>query len=405
MSVLENLTMLELVFWLALSVVLYAYAGYPLLILLRGWLWPKPYRMARVTPKISLVICCHNEEQSIGEKLENVLALDYPEDELEVLVASDGSTDRTAEIVRGYCGPRVQLLELPRSGKARALNAAVARASGEILVFSDANSMYAADALREIVQPFADETVGGVAGNQVYRKSYTAGAAASGEQGYWSFDRWLKILQSRSGNTIRRGLFREVPEGVTDDFVTSTRVIEQGYRLVFAAGAVCHEPVAGGAKAEFGRKVRVITRGLRGVLAVRGLLNPLRYGFYSLQLFSHKVIRRLVAIPLVVLAIVTPLLWPAGWFYQLATLAEAAFVAAAAAGWLLARAGRRVPRLPGIPFYFCMVNAAVLCAVWNIARGRKIVVWDPHRGSETAGATSASNPSSALARNREPAAS
>ncbi len=408
------MSVLEIIFFASLCVVLYAYIGYPLLILVRGCLWRRPFRKSPVTPDISLVICCHNEEQSIGAKLENVLALDYPRDRLEVIVASDGSTDRTAEIVRNHPSELVRLLELPRSGKAAALNAAVAESSGEVLVFSDANSMYAVDALREIVQPFADASVGGVAGNQVYRKAYGAGAAAAGEQGYWSFDRWLKTLQSRSGNTIsatgaiyaiRRCLFREVPEGVTDDFVTSTRVIEQGYRLVFAPEAICHEPVAGGARAEFGRKVRVMTRGLRGVLVMRSLLNPFRHGFYSLQLFSHKVLRRLVAVPLLLLAVTTPLLWSAGWLYQAATLIEGAFFTAALAGWMLSRSGRRTPKPLAIPFYFCMVNAAVLCAVGNILRGRRIVVWNPHRGADTPASPQPENSPGGFSHSREPAAS
>ncbi|MCA9115008.1 MAG: glycosyltransferase family 2 protein [Planctomycetaceae bacterium] len=385
--------LLEIICLTSLAVVLYAYVGFPVLILLRSWIWQRPFRISPITPRISLVICAHNEEKSIGAKLENVLALDYPPEHLEVLIASDGSSDGTEEIVEQFTGALVRLLRLPRRGKAAALNAAVEQASGEILVFSDANSMYAPDALRKIVQPFADERVGGVAGNQVYRKSSEdSGAAAAGERGYWNFDRWMKRLQSSAGNVVsatgaiyavRRSLYCEVPEGVTDDFVTSTRVIQQGYRLVFAENATCHEPVAGLARAEFGRKVRVITRGLRGVLAVRGLLNPLRYGSYSLQLFSHKVLRRLVVFPMMVLAVTIPLLWSSGVHYQVATVLEGMFCIAALAGWLLSRTESKTPRVLAVPFFFCMVNVAVLCAVWNICRGRRIVVWNPHRTSES----------------------
>ncbi|MFG0333716.1 MAG: glycosyltransferase family 2 protein [Maioricimonas sp. JB049] len=385
------MSVLEGIFWGATGIVVYAYFGYPLLILLRGLLWRRPVRQEPITPAVSLIICCHNEAQGIEAKLQNVLALDYPADRLRVVVASDGSTDATEEIVGRYVGPQLTLLCLPRSGKAGALNAAVAETTGEILVFSDANSQYRADAIRKIVRSFADPSVGGVAGNQVYRTSYDSGTAAAGEQSYWSFDRWMKILQSRSGNTIsatgaiyaiRRSLFATVPEGVTDDFVTSTRVIARGQRLVFDPDAICYEPVAGAARAEFNRKTRVITRGLRGVIEMRELLNPFRHGFYALQLFSHKVLRRLVVIPLLVLAVVSPFLWNDGLAYQIATVGQGLVYGMAAIGVVLVRAGRRVPQVMSVPLFFCMVNTAVLVAVWNILRGRRITVWNPHRGTE-----------------------
>lgn len=381
---------LEITFLAALLTVLYAYVGFPLLTLIRGCVWRKPYRREPVTPSVSLVVCCFNEEEGIAAKLHNLLAMDYPKDKLQILVASDGSTDRTEEIVAGFQDQGIRLLRLPRQGKAAALNASVAMATGEVLVFSDANSMYAPDALRELVQPFADEIVGGVAGNQVYRKSYEQGLAASGELSYWDFDRWMKILQTRSGNTIsatgaiyaiRKKLFQAVPEGVTDDFVTSTRVIEQGYRLVFEPKAVCFEPVAGGTKAEFGRKARVITRGLRGVIKMRSLLNPLRFGFYSVQMFSHKVLRRLVVFALILMAVTAPLLWQERVIYQVITVAQTALYLAALAGMLCSRMGRRPPKVLSIPVYFCMINAAVLSAVWTILKGDQITVWNPHRGN------------------------
>lgn len=377
-------------FAISAGLVLYAYVGFPVLTWLRSLLWRRPFRQEQITPRVSIIVCCHNEERSIAEKLANLLALDYPADRCQIVIASDGSTDATEEIVARFVGPRVSLLRLPRGGKAAALNAAVSQSAGEILVFSDANSMYAADAVAKLVAPFADLSVGGVAGNQVYRRSYDAGAAAAGEMKYWDFDRSMKIWQSRSGNTtsatgaiysIRRELFRPVPEGVTDDFVTSTRVIALGKRLVFAPDAVCYEPVAGAAKAEWGRKVRVITRGLRGVWTMRELLNPRRHGFYSLQLFSHKVLRRLVVVPMLVMGITAPFLWSQGIVFPMFVVGEAACLLAAGIGLGLGAIGRKSPRVLSIPVYFCLINAAVLAAVWNVICGKRIVVWNPHRGS------------------------
>ncbi|MCG8348377.1 MAG: glycosyltransferase [Chloroflexales bacterium] len=249
------------------------------------------------------------------------MALNYPPERLEIIVASDGSEDNTNTIVRHFSDRSVRLLELPRRGKAATLNAAVAAANGEILVFSDANSLYDPSAICALAGPFADPSVDGVAGNQVYRARNTA-TTPSGEQIYRDFDRKLNRSQSQTGNTIsatgaiyaiRRTLFHPIPGDVTDDFAISTAVIAQDYRLVSVPDAIAYETAAHSNAIEFGRKVRVITRGLRAVLLCRALLNPLRYHFYALQLFSHKVLRRLVVLPLLLLS---PLIWSKGLFYS-----------------------------------------------------------------------------------------
>jgi hypothetical protein len=171
-----------------------------------------------------------------------------------------------------------------------------------------------------------------------------------------------------------------VPEGVTDDFVTSTAVIAQGYRLVFAPDAIAFEPVASTGDVEFGRKVRIMTRGLRGVVVMRELLNPRRHGFYAVQLLWHKVLRRLVAVPLVVVALSSPLLWSQGRLYQAAIVLQTGFYAAALVG---SKAPRRwtgkAAKLMRLPAYFCMVNAAALLALSNILRGIRIDRWEPAR--------------------------
>ncbi|MFQ5856328.1 MAG: glycosyltransferase family 2 protein [Anaerolineae bacterium] len=382
------MSLLLMLFWGAAALIVYTYILFPALVFLRGWLLPRPYAAAEITPRVSMIIAAYNEAGSIEAKLNNILSLDYPRDRLEVLVASDGSNDGTDAIVRGYAKHGVKLLSLPRQGKASALNAAVAASTGEILVFSDANSMYAPDAIRALVRPFADPEVGGVAGNQRYLSEGNAGISSDGERSYWRFDRKLKQFQSQAGNVIsatgaiyaiRRSLFQTIPEGVTDDFVTSTRVIAKGYRLVFAPGAVAYESVAKSGGVEFGRKVRVISRGLRGVLVTRELLNPLRYGFYALQLLSHKVSRRLVVFPLLVLLLVSPLLWQQGRFYQVATLAQVGFYGCAVLGMLLGGTPLGRLKIFAFPFYFCMVNTAALLATVNVLRGHHIVLWEPQR--------------------------
>jgi glycosyltransferase involved in cell wall biosynthesis len=378
----------RVLFWSAIATLLSTYLLFPLVVLLRALLRSRPHLSDDITPPLTMIIAAHNEATSIRAKLENILSLEYPADRLEVVIASDGSDDRTEEIVRSFEDRGVRLLPLPRQGKAAALNAAAAVAVGDILVFSDANSIYASDALRALVRPLADPLVGGVAGDQRYVADGDAGAAAAGEQRYWDFDRVLKTAESRAGNVIsatgaiyavRRSLFRPVPDGVTDDFFTSTGVVAQGYRLVFAPDAVAFEPVAGTAELEFGRKVRVITRGLRGVLLRRELLHPRSYGFYSVQLLGHKLLRRLMVFPLAVAAATSLLLWRHGRIYRVVTVLQGGVYGLAAAGILLARRplGRRKALV--LPAFFCFVNVAALKATWNVVRGRRIDRWEPRR--------------------------
>ncbi len=374
--------------WGALALLAYTYLLFPALVFVRGRLSHRPYYSADITPTISLIIAAYNEAGSIQARLENILALDYPPGRLEAIIVSDGSTDSTDALVQAYVGARIKLLALPRGGKVTALNAAVANSTGEILVFSDANTMYAPEALRALVRPFADPEVGGVAGDQHYLPQQSAGFSGAGEINYWNFDRQLKRSQSRAGNTIsatgaiyavRRSLYYPVPSGVIDDFVISTRVIAQGYRLVFTPEAVAYEPVAGSSVREFNRKVRNITIGFYGVLEMRALLNPRYYGFYALQLFSHKVLRRLMVFPLIGLLLISPWLWSHGLIYQAATVLQAGFYGLALMGWVLSNTRLGESKLFTFPSFFCMANLAALLATLNVLRGHRITSWNPQR--------------------------
>lgn len=370
-------------FWLAASVVAWTYVVFPAVVLLRARLRPQPVRVGSVTPRLSVVIAAHNEAAVIEAKLRSTLETDYPADRLQIIVASDGSTDGTADAARAI-GGGVLVLDLPRCGKAAALNAALDCATGEIVVFTDANSILDRGALRALVAPFADPAVGGVAGDQRYIDGPPG--AATGERQYWNLDRALKRAESAAGSVIsatgalyavRRSLVEPVPPGVTDDFVTSTRVVAKHYRLVFEPDAVAIEPVASTEREEFGRKVRIMTRGLRGVFVMRELLDPRRHGFYAVQLFSHKVLRRLVAIPVVVLAIVSPTLWRHGRTYRVAAAAQAGAWAAAGIGLAAPNGTIGRARIFALARFFALANAAALAATWNLVRGRRIDRWDP----------------------------
>jgi cellulose synthase/poly-beta-1,6-N-acetylglucosamine synthase-like glycosyltransferase len=375
-------------FWSAVSLLVYTFVLFPALIIVRGLLFRKPHKRADSTPSVSLIVPAYNEEKCIEAKLKNISSLDYPSQELEVIIASDGSTDHTDEIVRTFAGQGIKLLSLPRRGKQEALNDAVSVTHGDILVFSDTNNVFAPDAIRALVSSFADPEVGGVAGNQTYMIEGKGGASSDGERSYWDFDQMLKHFQSEAGNVtsatgsiyaVRRSLFRNVPPGVPDDFFISTQVIAQGFRLVFAREAVCYEPVTESSNREFSRKSRIIMQGLYGMLVMRELLNPLRYGFYAIQIFSHKLLRRLMFLPLIVLILVTPFLWNYGLFYQLTMLAQIGFYSMALLGLLFDGKVSGKIKTFTIPFFFCMTYLASLLATLNLLRGRRVFFWETER--------------------------
>jgi cellulose synthase/poly-beta-1,6-N-acetylglucosamine synthase-like glycosyltransferase len=386
--------MMRLVFWAAAAVLAYSYLLFPVLVLVRGALRPRPHLSRDVAPSVSVVVAAHNEAATIGRKLETVLAADYPRECLEVVVASDGSDDGTDRVAGAFADRGVRVLALPRVGKAAALDAAVAASGGEILVLTDANSLFRPDTLRALVRAFADPHVGGVAGNQVYGTGETGQSAAGGERAYWDLDRRLKLAESRAGNAIaatgalyaiRRRHVRPIPASVTDDFFLSLAVIDDGARLVFEPEAVAYEEVAGSNAVEYRRRVRIMTRGLRCIAHFPRLLDPRRHGFYAVELASQKILMRMMAIPLALLAIASLGLWRRSPVYGLALVAQLASYALALAGLVLRdhRLGRARPL--ALPAYFLLVQVASLHATWNLVRGQRYDRWQPTRDAATAG--------------------
>lgn len=376
------------VFWFAFALIAYTIIGFPILLIIRGILF-KQHHTSDITfrPSVSLIVAAYNEEANIEAKMKNILELAYPTQKLQVLIASDGSTDATNEIVTRYVNDYITLLALPRLGKAKALERAVSAATGDILVFSDANSLYTTDAIQQLVKHFADDQIGGVAGNQRYIKDAKQ-VTNLGETGYWSIDRQLKIWESRSGNAIsatgaiyaiRKSLFRGVEEGVTDDFYISTNIIAQHYRLLFEPDAIAYETVAKNQSKEFKRKVRIMTRGLTGILVMRELLNPAQHGFYAIQLFTHKVLRRILFLPLCFLFVANLFLIQLHPFYLVTLLPQLMVYGVALIGWIMLRQNKSLPRLISVPTYAVMVYIAAAIATRNIITGKRITRWSTHR--------------------------
>jgi cellulose synthase/poly-beta-1,6-N-acetylglucosamine synthase-like glycosyltransferase len=254
-----------------------------------------------------------------------------------------------------------------------------------VLVFSDANSIFEPGALRALVRPLADATIGGVAGNQRYLPpAEDAEATAVGEQRYWDLDRAFKVAASRAGNAIgatgaiyavRRELVQPLRDDVNDDLLNSLRVIDAGFRLVFAENAVAYEHVSAKTEQEFARKVRVMVRGLRCVLVMRRVLDPRRTGFYAVHLLSQKVLLRTMVGPLAALAVSAPLLWRRGRLYRAATVGQGALYALGTAGIALGDRPAAKSKLLALPAYFVLVNAASAVALWKLVRGERLGLW------------------------------
>jgi len=380
-----------IVFWAACGAVAFAYAGYPLLTIAVGTMRNRTVRSADNSPSVSVLIAAYNEADRIAERIENVLGSDYPHERIEVIIASDGSTDATAAIGHNHGDPRVKVLELPRRGKIAALDDAVRLARGEILIFSDANTVFHREALRALVRGFADEEVGGVVGHTYYRVSDNAPASGRGEDLYWRYDTRMKEMESRSGSVvsahgglyaIRKALYRKPAEtSVTDDFAISTAVIAEGRRLVFEPAALAYEIPAPEDGGEFARRVRLMTRGLRAVMLRRSLLNPFAHGYYSVSLFTRKVLRRLVPLALPVLLVTSAVLATHHVMYALAFAGQVAFYTLAAVGFLARRTSAGRWRCLYIPFFYCMANAAATLALLKFLRGDRISLWQPQRGA------------------------
>lgn len=368
----------ELLFWLSLALVVYPYAGYPALLFFLSKLFRRPVQRAAIEPPVSLLIPAYNEEKVIEAKIRNALALDYPPDKLEIVVASDGSTDATNDIAARFTNSgRVRLLAFsPNRGKTAVLNDAVNRLRGEIVVFTDAASMLEPDAVRRLVACFADPRVGAVSG--LYRIRNAAGAQLGAQEDfYWRYETLLKRMESDVHSilgahgalyAIRRELY-PYPESsiINDDYVIPVRIVGRGYRVCYEPEAVAWEEAD--EMRGFSRRIRIMAGNFQQLRELPALLWPPR----PLPIFfflSHKIARLAVpfALPVLLLSNVFLLSQPV---YLAAFVAQAAFYLAVLTGGVLPEA----PRLLRLPYYFVMVNAAALPGIYYALRGRRNMAW------------------------------
>lgn len=364
--------------------VAHSYIIYPLLLyalVAAGW-GSDPTRTGDL-PTVSLVIAAYNEEEVIAEKIENSLGIDYPDDRMEIVVFSDASTDRTDEIVRSYEDRGVALLRIDgRVGKTECQNRAVAATNGEVIVFSDANSMYDPDAIRHLIAGFG-EGVGCVAGELQYREE----SDVEGESMYWRYESKIKELESAVNSTvtgngsiyaISREAYVPLPAEAISDFAEPLAIITEGKRVIYEPDAIAWEDTGSSVGEELGRRSRIVTRSWHTVASHAHLLNPLSYPTFAFQLGSHKVLRWLTPVFLVaILGSTVGLVAVSSSPLYLAVLgAQLVCYALAGVGAVLDRLGRETPTVAHVPYYFLVANYGMARGLANFLSGRNIVTWE-----------------------------
>ena len=385
---------MEIVFWLSLFIVFYTFVGYGILLYLiikikrvfRG----KP---ASVTPIDSLLPCCtlivaaFNEELFIEDKIKNCLQLKYPAGKLKLLFVTDGSSDATTSIIDRY--PQVTLLHQDnRAGKIAAVHRAMAHTDTEIVVFTDANTFLNTDAMINICRHYIDKTVGAVAGEKRVQIDKNADASSAGEGFYWKYESTLKKWDSElysvvgaAGElfSVRRSLYEDVPaDTVLDDFMISMLIAAKGYRIIYEPKSFAMETGSENVREELKRKIRIAAGGIQSILRLKSLFNPFKYPVLSFQYVSHRVLRWTVTPFLLILAFllnIVLVVQSGAFLLDVVLLAQLLFYALAIAGLIMEKRHIRIKAL-FVPYYFCVMNYAVLMGIIRYFTKKQSAVWE-----------------------------
>jgi biofilm PGA synthesis N-glycosyltransferase PgaC len=378
--------MIELLFWLSAAAITYTFIGYPVTIWLLARLRMRPVHKAAITPSVSVVLACHNEERNLERRIQNLLESDYPAELLEVIVVSDGSTDLTGEKAsRLASSNRVHaIIYAEQRGKAVALNVGVAAASGNIIVFADARQTFERGAIRELAANFSDPRIGAASGELVLE----GGGASLGEGVglYWKYEKAIRKSESRFSSTIgatgaiyaiRRELWNPLPDGtILDDVFTPMSIALRGHRVVFDEKARAHDTASESSGREFSRKVRTLLGNYQLCQLMPTVLIPNRA--LSFQFYSHKLMRLaapfffLILLACNVVLVAQPMREARAFFYQTSLATQLAFYAAVLAGGYLLKRNRRI-RVLNFAYVFSLMNAAALVGLIYFVFGKRNV--------------------------------
>jgi glycosyltransferase involved in cell wall biosynthesis len=373
---------MELLFFLTLFLIFFSYIGYPLSLVILSLFRNHPVERSQIFPSVSLILTVYNEERRIEEKLRNTLELDYPRECFQILVASDGSIDRTNAIVSSYREMGVELLELAeRKGKEHAQKAAIAVASGELIVFTDVATILPGESIKTIVSNFSDPSVGSVSGED---RMLVAEGNVSGENLYVRYEMWLRGLESRVNSLVgvsgsffaaRKEVCMDFSVEMQSDFRTVLNCIKLGMRAVTDPLAVGYYKDVSDGRREYERKVRTVLRGITVFFNNTEYLNVFRYGLFSYQYLCHKLLRWLVPIFLILLLLFNVVLAPRSMFYLIVLAAQFLFYVIGFTG--IRRTDLINSVFKKIPVYFVLVNISILQAWFRFAKGDRIVRWTP----------------------------
>jgi cellulose synthase/poly-beta-1,6-N-acetylglucosamine synthase-like glycosyltransferase len=371
-------------FWLALALLFYVYVGYPLVTALRARLHNRPDRRAAIEPTVSIVVVAYNEAGHIDGRIENLMALDYPEDRLEIVIGSDGSTDGTADRARRYeqYGVTVRAFGT-RRGKPAVLNALTPAVKGEIVLFADARQRFERGTLRALIANFADPQVGAVSGELVLQPVAGAATAGHGAAFYWRYEKFIRSAESRAYSTvgatgaiyaIRRELFEPIPEDtLLDDVLVPLRIVRRGYRVLFEPLARAYDCTSATAGQEFARKARTIAGMFQLLSRERWLFSPFHNPLWF-ETLSHKALR--LAIPALHAALLIANIAAAGtWPYQWLLAGQVAFYAAAVGGCLQRQGGRRFVGFT-VPYMLCLLSWSTVVGFSRFLTNRQPVTWE-----------------------------
>jgi len=375
--------MLELICWLSLFGTVYSYFIYPLVLLA----FPKKLLhidTSKPLPFVTFIITAHNEQKRIKGKLENTLAIDYPADLREILVASDGSTDDTNQIVQSFYTQGIKLVNVQeRKGKENAQLAAVLTAKGELIVFSDVATQIPPEALRNLVTLFSDPRVGAISSEDRF---ITEDGKIAGEGAYVKYEMWLRNLESQVHSLVglsgsffaaRKDVCEDWDIGVPSDFNTALNCVTKGYIAVSAPNVLGYYPNIKDDSKEYQRKLRTVIRGMAAIIKKPVVLNPFKLGFFAIEVFSHKIMRWLVPWFMLALLISTLLIFQQNLIFKLLLATQILFYFIAALGYIL-------PALRGnalfkLPFFFFQVNFAIADAGLRFLMGKRITIWEPSK--------------------------
>jgi cellulose synthase/poly-beta-1,6-N-acetylglucosamine synthase-like glycosyltransferase len=372
--------MMAFFFWLCLFLVFFAYFGYPFSLLLIKTVRRKKVQRKNEDPSVTLVITAFNEEKRIRDKLENSLALEYTADKLQILIASDGSTDATNEIVQSYADKGIELLEVvKRGGKENAQKEAVGYARGDVIVFSDVATILEARGIQEIVANFADPSIGCVSSED---RLIGQDGKPGGEGFYVKYEMWLRRLESEVNSLVglsgsffaaRKEVCQDFSGDVQSDFRTLLSSMKLGLRGVSDPRAIGSYLDIADEKREFERKVRTVLRGLTVFFKHLEFLNVFKYGLFAYQFFCHKLLRWLVPFLLIALLLSNAVLAVSSWFYLLLLIGQLSFYGIGIYGWLT----QSLTGILKIPMFFLVVNTAIAVAWWQYLTGKRVVLWTP----------------------------